>query len=374
MKIAIIDEVHAHREKSGIGKYTFELYKHIRKNNDADLLALTGDKKENIYEQDIEVIPPGIRLPVFQRTVNWQWYYPRVMPEGYDIYHATNPFLIRTVALKPNSIVTIHDMGLFELPGSSLRDSLSLLFGFSCVHKKVLKDNIRQIKKIIAVSNYTKDKIKDILGVEEEKIAVIYHGVNPVFKPMSGSDCRKELGLSPDKKIILYTGTELPKKNVEILIKSLIEVKKEIGKILLVRVGSSSPKIISLIKSLGLGEHVKYFENVNEAELPLYYNAADVFVFPSLYEGFGMPLLEAMACGTPVIAADATCFPEILGDGGMLFDPADAGDLAKKIIRVIKDREIAEKMIRAGKEHVKSFTWENTAARTLDAYRELYEH
>ncbi len=374
MKIAIIDEVHEHRIKSGIGRYTFELFRNLKDiEENVDLLALTHEEEGNYSEQGIKLLNPGINLPFFRRTFNWQLYYPKIIPDNYDVYHTTNPFLIKTVAGKYNSIVTIHDMGLFELPEHRFLKSCSPYNFFSYIHRKVLKDNILSVKKIITISDYTREKIIEILGVKEGDIEVIYHGVSPAFKPMDKEECRKKLNIDEDKKVILYVGTEHPKKNVGTLIKSVYEIKKEIKDILLARAGVCSNSSRHKINKLKLGNNVKYFDNLGDSELPLLYNAADVFVFPSVYEGFGMPLLEAMACNVPVIAANATCFPEIVKDAGILFDPLNTEELSKALIRVLGDKEISDDLIQKGSRRVRNFSWKETAEKTLKVYREVYE-
>ncbi|MBN2406632.1 MAG: glycosyltransferase family 4 protein [Elusimicrobia bacterium] len=372
MKIAIIDEIHAEREKSGIGKYTFELYRNLRKIADTDLLGLTtGVAPGSVRDEGVISIPPGISAPVLKRTLNWQLYYPKNIPPGYDIYHATNPFLIRTVADKKNSVLTVHDMGLFELKGETFRESVSMFAGFSALHRKLLKDNINKIKMIIAVSEYTKEKLIKMLGVERSRIEVVYHGVSPVFGHSDKKECREKLGLNPEEHIILYTGTELPKKNVGVLIRGLALIAKEKSPVRLVRIGTPSSGIKRMINRLNLGRQVSYYENVPEEALPVFYGAADVFVFPSKYEGFGMPLLEAMACGVPVIASRATCFPEILGDAGTTFDPDDEAELAGLIFRVLDDADYRTELIEKGCERVKEFSWENTAVKTLEIYKQI---
>jgi len=372
MKIALIDEFHNERAKSGIGRYTFELLRALNSlESDISLLALAKKGEEQPDEKNVKILE-GCSCPILNRTFNWQFYYPRIIPEEYDVYHTTNPFLIRTVAGRENSVVTIHDMGLFELDEHKFPHSLSPYYLFSWLHRSLLIKYINHVSHIIAISEYTKNRLIKILGIHTNKISVIYHGVNDSFRPLDKTECRQTLNIPLDKRVLLYIGTELPKKNVETLMEALRKLIHKRTDVLLIRIGARSARIAKLIKKCRLDNHIRYFNNIGDDMLPLFYNAADIFIFPSVYEGFGLPLLESMACGTPVVAANASCFPEIISDAGLLFHPKNFSELADKIQGLLSNKQLMRELIQKGRERASEFMWRKTALLTREVYRKLY--
>jgi len=152
---------------------------------------------------------------------------------------------------------------------------------------------------------------------------------------------------------------------------SLLENKNT--KVILIRVGKMSRRVKNLILKLGLMDKVYYYTNIAEEELPYFYGAADLFVFPSYYEGFGLPPLEAMASGCPVIASNATSIPEVIGDAAVLMEPCDVHGIAENMFKVLSDNGLREDLIQKGLERAKLFTWKKTAEKTLKYYKEVLE-
>ena len=203
---------------------------------------------------------------------------------------------------------------------------------------------------------------------------MVYLGVDTrIFKPGDRSDARKKLGLPMDKKIILHVGSEEPRKNINGLIKSFYGLAKEIPDSVLLRVGEKSSESEKLIGELGIGGKVTYLSGLGLTELSLAYNASDVFVFPSFEEGFGLPVLEAMACGVPVVASNAASLPEIMGEGGSMVEPGDLKKLTGAINAVLKDENIRQSLIDGGIKNVENFSWERTAKETKMVYDEVYD-
>jgi glycosyltransferase involved in cell wall biosynthesis len=179
---------------------------------------------------------------------------------------------------------------------------------------------------------------------------------------------------------ILFVSTEHPRKNFTTLLKAFSQLKSEprFKKLKLVKVGDAGGQeidfrnqTVGVIESLNLSSEVIFTDFVPEADLPAYYSGAEVFVLPSLYEGFGFPVLEAMACACPVITSNTSSLPEVTGKAGIMVDPYDTDSLAQTIKIVLTNSELSDNMIRKGLEHSKKFTWEKTAEQTLEVYNKV---
>lgn len=176
-----------------------------------------------------------------------------------------------------------------------------------------------------------------------------------------------------NRPIVLYIGSEAPRKNIETLLSSIHRVKKQIPDILLVRVGTQKKRSRNLIEKLCLEKNILYFNNQLEEALAKFYNAADMFVFPSLYEGFGLPALEALKSGCPVVASNATSIPEITGDAAILHHPLDVDAFVDSIETLLSNKSMREEYRRKGIERAMHFSWEKTAHETLEIYRKILE-
>ncbi|HUV05756.1 MAG TPA: glycosyltransferase family 1 protein, partial [Armatimonadota bacterium] len=239
----------------------------------------------------------------------------------------------------------------------------------------------RAVKKadaIIAISESTKRDIVELLGAPEHKIYTTLLGVDPPYRPVS--DERKErvarehgLGHST----ILYLGTLEPRKNIPALLAAFSQARKSspAKDCTLVLAGGKGwffNQTFKLVEDLGLKESVRFTGYVPAEDLPALYSAATVFVYPSLHEGFGLPPLEAMACGTPVITSNASSLPEVVGDAGIMVDPYNVEELAGAILRVLCDPDLRQEMSAKGLERAKKFSWEETARQTLKVYERVH--
>jgi glycosyltransferase involved in cell wall biosynthesis len=242
------------------------------------------------------------------------------------------------------------------------------------------KLNMRGLKKadrIITVSEYSKSEIIKYVGYPEDQITVIPNAVDHNnYCVRRDREVIKKLGILDTQKIILYVGSEQPRKNIPFLLKAISELKKKLPEIILLKIGTpqvpgAREKLIKLIETLGIEKEVVFVGYVSENELPKYYNAADLFVFPSLYEGFGLPPLEAMACGTPVITSNFTSLPEVVGDSAITIDPYDVNAFAEAMYNLLTDEKLREKMINKGLKRAQLFNWEKSAEKTLKVYQQL---
>jgi glycosyltransferase involved in cell wall biosynthesis len=264
-------------------------------------------------------------------------------------------------------VITVHDLSFLRFPERfrpANRLYLSTMTRLSC----------RRARRVIAVSQATAEEIVRLLGVSPSRIDVIPHGVeHDRFRPIPAVELqsfRQEKALP--ERFILYLGTLEPRKNILALIDAYGRSRAIREAIPLVIAGGKGwyyEEIFERVERLGLTDDVRFPGFVPDAEIPLWYNAATVFVYPSLYEGFGLPLLEAMACGTPVIGSAASSLPEVVQDAGLLVAPGDVDELSDSLDRVVKDRNLQAELSERGRKRSSGFTWQTTAAATAASYR-----
>lgn len=263
------------------------------------------------------------------------------------------------------SLVTIYDLSFLRYPerlGAARRLYL----------RAITRVSARQARRVIAISESGKTEIAGLLGVPPGQIDVAVPGVGPEFRPLPDrevADFRIRHNLPG--RFILHVGTLEPRKNLETLLHAYARLPQRPA-VRLALVGGrgwQTGPIFALIEALGLQQDVWLPGYVSNEALPMWYNAADLFVYPSLYEGFGLPILEAMACGLPVIASDTTSLPEAVGPGGLLVPPLDAEAWAQAMARLLDDAALRQEQIERGRRWAGQFTWNNTARLTAAAYR-----
>jgi len=263
------------------------------------------------------------------------------------------------------SVVTIHDLGYLYYPQAHrLLDRLYLDLS--------TRYNARAATHLIADSSATERDLIERYGTNPDKITVIYPGYdNTVFQPTRDKEVIEAVkarhGIAGD--YILFVGTLQPRKNLARLIEAFSNLQYPISNIQLLISGKKGwlyEEIFRRVEELGLEERVVFTDYVPEGDLPALLSGARLFVFPSLYEGFGMPVLEAMACGTPVVCSNTSSLPEVAGDAALLVDPLDVGELAAALARVLDDAELRAELIQRGFEQAKGFSWEKCARETLD--------
>ncbi len=264
------------------------------------------------------------------------------------------------------TVVTVHDIAPLLFPGKRL--------GMSRLTWQLAWKGTLRARCLIADSNFTRQLIVERFSFPPERVVVAPLGVELAFRPLpreAVEELRRRYAL-PDALLLLHVGHTQPRKNLEGLLHALAIVRRRNSHVVLLQVGGvPTARQRALVESLGLRDAVHFLGPVSESDLIAFYNLADVFVFPSLYEGFGFPPLEAMACGTPVVASHAASLPEVVGDAGLLVDPCDPEAMAEAIHRVLQDPELAEELRRRGLERARQFTWERTAQETLAVYEAM---
>lgn len=276
--------------------------------------------------------------------------------------------LLNYMNLRP-SVVTCYDIYPY------LQDR------YPFMDKSMVKMGVRGMLKadrIIAISRFSREEIIRVLDYPRERVRAIYLGVDrdfyrPLPRDMSVAERYK---VPAAKRIILYVGSEQPRKNLPVLLRAFAALSKERGDVTLLKVGSPQWKggrgeLVGLIERLGLRDDVIFADYVPERDLPALYNIADVFAFPSRYEGFGLPPLEAMACGCPVVASNSSSLPEVMGEAGIMVNPDDVEGLAQAISKVLENQALREELIAKGLERAERFSWEKTSRETIEVYKGL---
>ena len=286
-----------------------------------------------------------------------------------DIYHGTN-FKAPNFG-QSKSVLTIHDLWLTRNPQYSKK-----FFGQG-VSSWRLGRRAARMSKVIAVSQFSAREIHEIFGVPREQIAVIYHGCssNMYLEPHveKFQEFSQRFGFS-GKPYVLFVGGAEPRKNHRTLFQAFASSRQLAKNFCLVAVGDTNTRGENLFRTaseLGISKNVYCPGLVTEEELRALYSFAHVFVFPSFYEGFGIPVLEAMACGAPVVAANCAALPEIAGEAAIYVNPQNVEELAFRMEQFLGDHAQQALMRERGFQHVRQFTWDRAAKETLSVYREV---
>jgi glycosyltransferase involved in cell wall biosynthesis len=264
-------------------------------------------------------------------------------------------------------VITLHDLIPYIMPETVDRPHLDYTF-------KYTPSIIEEASQIITVSNYSKLDIQRYFGVEDNRITVTPLAADDIYKPHDRNKSRSiifnKYGI--DKKYILYLGGFSLRKNISRLInafkKVVLESKTPLNLLILGEHSRSYEGLWKLTEKLGLCEYVKFLNFVPTEDLPYFYNGAEVFVYPSLYEGFGLPPLEAMQCATPVVTSNVSSIPEIVGDACFLINPYCIDDISNAILNLLTDENLWQKHSLMGLEKAKEYSWIKTAEKTLEVY------
>lgn len=344
-------------QKSGFGFYVKNLVDHLEKidsQNDYVLIAPTTEK--------------DFSTP--QRFIWDQFSFPhQANKEKVDILH--QPCFSAPIFYQGKVILTIHDLISHYFP-QNMPSGSRLYFS------KWMPLTYNRAQKIIAISENTKRDIIKLLKIPAEKIVVIHSAVGEEFKPITDAKRIEEVRTKykTGEKFILDVGTLEPRKNLSFLVRAYHLALKQ-GKInhnlvLTGKKGWYFESLFKLVEELKLQNRVIFTGYVPDADLPALYNAADLFCFPSLYEGFGFPPLEALSCGTPVIAANNSSIPEVVGDAGVLLPIDNEQVWAENITKLLSDEKLRANYSRLGLEQAKKFFWAKTAQETIKVYEEVY--
>ncbi len=358
----------------GAGNYIIHLVR--------SLVALKSEVEYTIFAQssgqDLIALPEGknykwVLVPDMKPAIRLVWeqtLFPRLINRsGIELLHSLH--YTRPIWLPCASVVTFHDMTFFLYP--QMHTLAKRIF-----FQLAMKMSSRRANALIADSESTRQDAIRLLRIPAHKISTALLGVDETYQPISDPHAldaiRQKYKLPMD--FILYVGLIEPRKNLPLLIRAfrnLIELEPEINLVLAGRLGWMYTDVVNLIGSLSVKDRVFLIGYVPAEDLPLVYNLASVFVYPTLYEGFGLPALEAMACGTPVVTTEISSLPEIVGKAGMLVPPNDEAALTHAIQAVLTDQTLHQRYSIEGPERASTFTWDRTGQQTLQVYRKVLQ-
>jgi len=285
-----------------------------------------------------------------------------------DIFHSPD-FVLPPVAAA-RTVLTIHDLSFMRYPECSSPPLLEYLM-------RSVPRSVARADLLLADSESTRQDLMELLGVPGERVRVVYAGVEKRFAPVEDEavigTTLQRYGIQ--RPYILGLGTLQPRKNFVRLIRAYDRLRRERSLPHQLVIGGGRgwlyEEIDTCIESLGLQEQVRLIGFVQDDDLPALYTAADVFAFPSLYEGFGIPILEAMACGTPVVTTTASSLPEVAGDAALMVSPTDEEALADALWRALDETALRNALRHRGFDQIQHFTWEAAAQQLLASYTEL---
>lgn len=305
---------------------------------------------------------PGSRL-LWEQVV-----FPKhVRDAGIDLLHSLH--YTQPLNLSCHTAVTFHDMTFFLYPQVHTRIR-RMYFPLA------IRASAKRADALIAVSESTRQDAIQILDIPPQRITTTQLGHDPAFKPIRDDLIRREVRekYKLPERFILYVGTVEPRKNLPLLIRAyqrLVAAGSDYELVVVGRHGWMYGEVYNQIEASNLQERIHLAGYVDQADLPVVYNLASLFVYPTLYEGFGLPALEALACGVPVITTDTSSLPEIVAEAGVLIPLDDEQALFEAMKSVLKDRKLRQDMIQKGLIQAKKFTWKRTAQKTLQVYRRV---
>jgi glycosyltransferase involved in cell wall biosynthesis len=369
---------------AGINGYIYQLLRHLP-------TAVDGSQPESqdlaftafLYDPNFAT-PAGLGVSRSRwdtrspwRRIIWEQTRLAAISRRMDLLHGLA--FAAPIATKCPTVVTVHDLAFLRYPGAFRPFN-------RCYLSLVTRASTRRAARVITVSASTRRDVITLTGVPADKVIVVPNGVTPEFSPADPAEVsrfRQRVGLP--ERYILFLGTLEPRKNLVRLLEAyaLLRTREQDG----VAAGAINPtipplviagakgwfyqEIFARVADLGLAEHVIFPGFVPAEELPWWYRGAEIFVYPSLFEGFGLPVLEAMACGTPTITSRASSLPEVAGEAAILVDPEDVEQLADALHCVLTTPGLAGQLRAAGLRQAACFPWERTAAATREVYRSV---
>lgn len=373
-------------DQSGVGHYSLNIVKNLLLVDTANEYVLCADnflKKKSERKRILQSLVDGAKnrkvsikiLPLPPKVKDWligtPYFYPNLLQEKFDIYFSPH-FTTTPKNGFSKTVTTVHDVIFLENP-EYWPATLSRYYA------KRVKMAIKSSKEIIAVSESTKHDLINLLKVPREKIKVIHEGVASGFYQITDQKMlldKTAQYLSPDQKFILSVGTLEPRKNLPVVVKAFAllpnEIRNQYKVVFVGGKGWQNEELNQTINDLNLKNKVIFTGFIPDDDLSYIYNRASIFVYPSKAEGFGLPVLEAMACGVPVITSDNSSLPEVTGNAGILIDPKNEKEIAQSIKTILLKPKLAQKMSLAGIKQAKKFSWMTAAKQTLKVFEEMH--
>lgn len=367
MKIAI-NTLGPSKVKVGIGNYVVSLVNWLQKTDkENEYLIFVGKENEHFFKKakNFKFHNIGVFNKNWLIRIIWeQLLLPSILRrKKIDILHS--PGFVSPILKNTKQIVTIHDMTFFTHSHFHLSSKVKY-FG------KLIPISIQRADMVITDSESTKKDIIKLLKTDSNKIKTVHLGTD--FKPKIGAQTWIRQKYKIKSPFVLYTGTIEPRKNIANLIRAYAKIASKIKQQLVIvgKKGWMYDEVFELVEKLGLKERVIFAGYIPDKDLESFYSAADLFIYPSYYEGFGIPVVEAMACGCPVITSNNSSLSEIASGAALLINnPDDIDEIARKMQRVILNKKLQKTLKQKGFARSKVFSWEKTAEKTLRAYKAL---
>jgi glycosyltransferase involved in cell wall biosynthesis len=364
-----IDYTPAYEQGGGIGRYVRELV--------AALALLDRESEYRLF------VAGAVHSSLSDFSGNFSWFPTRVSSVwlsrlwhrlripipvqifvGWvDLYHATD-FVLPPLFSWTKSIVTVHDLSFVRVPGAASPALRAYL-------DRVVPDSVRRASYVLADSEATRRDVLEVYGVESGRVGVLYSGVDFRFGFSVLDLTIRNFYRLPERPYVFTVGTIQPRKNYSRLIQALAILRSRNYDLSLVIAGGHGwleDPIYETIRETGMSDFVHFIGFASDDDLPALYSGAACVAFPSLYEGFGFPVLEGMACGTPVVTSNVSSLPEVAGDAALMVDPYDVEEIAHAIQRVLDDETLRQTMIERGFAQARRFTWERSARQLLEIY------
>lgn len=360
--------IDARESGTSTGRYVDKLIEHMHKlKPQHEILVLAKSPRVRFLKEiapNFEIVQSNFKEFTFEEQVGLL---KQVNNLKADLVHFT--MTQQPVRYKGLKLTTIHDLTTlrFENPAKNpfIFRTKQLVYG------RVVKRVARDSAAILAVSKFVKQDVAQYANISLNKIAVTYEAADRIAEPPEPITRLK------DKQFIMYVGRATPHKNLSRLVEAFAVLNKKYPDLMLALAGkmdANYKKVEALATEMRLAHRVVFTDFVTEGELCWMYENTTAYVFPSLSEGFGLPTLEAMIHGAPVVCSNATCLPEINGEAAVYFDPKVTFDIAKKISSVLSDNKLRGRLIRAGKLQAAKYSWQTTAKQTLDIYDQALQH
>jgi len=376
MKIAINARLILPGKMGGEATYTYMLLQQIALLDQSNEYHLLFDRPwdSNLFNFLLSntrfyfhVLPPQTRLAPFANY----WFQVSVrnflMKNKLDIFFSPEPYT--TIALPVKRIITVHDLAFITFPETTYRIN-------SYNARVMVKLAVQSADKIISVSHHTRDDLIKHYNLQSEKISVIHHGIKHVEPDRNElSEKNVEDIFSDARPYILYVGTIEPRKNLERLILAYgkLVVSGVTHRLVLAgRKGWKVRNVYHLVKEMNLDKHIVFTDFISDAAQSYLYQHADIFVYVPLYEGFGMPVSEAMSFGLPIVTSNVSSLPEVVGESALKVDPLNVDDIYNGLYLLLNDHRLRLTLGKAAKERSKQFSWKNSALEHLKLFEKVY--
>lgn len=367
-KKILIDSISLLSPSTGIARYTFEVSNIIKDKKAFDISFYYGYYSNKLLSPEKKTNSKVLKSLLsknerIKKIVRWiSFNITKFIPKKFDLYFQPN-FIVNDNIKASRIITAVHDFSFIKYKEFHPKERIDYF-------EKYFLKNIKKSDHIICFSKFTKKEIIETLNYPKEKITVIYHGIQDnIFYKKDKVDIKINL----PTKFILSVGSIEPRKNlISLLItydKLDANIKNEYKLVLVGFKGWKNKEIMDIIELNK--EFIIYLGYLSDKELSDVYNLASLFVFPSFYEGFGLPPLEAMACGTPVVASNQTCVPEICSDAAKYFNPNNLEEMKSKIEEVLSNKVLQEEMVKKGIKRASTFNWKNSVSQHIEVFEEV---